>query len=193
MRTKCPFSIEFLPRECEFHRMGVCDCPSLPVVTNRKLWTCDCKLCLGLKRNLFCDCIEDSDSPGILVDEQSDKNQNYIEMHLEVEYEIDTDEDSEAEHQSIKMTLNDSQSVRDRESKHNHFAKFAEHSGAKSRKASQGSSITCAVCLVEPRTILYRPCNHFVACMKCTNQIIGLDGCCPVCRTLISTNELIYT
>uniref|UniRef100_A0A158P5M1 RING-type domain-containing protein n=1 Tax=Tetranychus urticae TaxID=32264 RepID=A0A158P5M1_TETUR len=44
----------------------------------------------------------------------------------------------------------------------------------------------CVVCLVEPRKVLYSPCNHLVTCVACNERLKQKNMLlCPVCRSAI--------
>ena len=48
----------------------------------------------------------------------------------------------------------------------------------------------CAICLTEPRNLVFTPCNHLCACVTCgTNALLTT---CPICRGYISNRLRIY-
>lgn len=45
----------------------------------------------------------------------------------------------------------------------------------------------CCVCLVEPRKILYLPCQHLVTCPDCDHKLVQQNKMdCPLCRSSIT-------
>ena len=50
-------------------------------------------------------------------------------------------------------------------------------------------SLECAVCLDQPRTMLLKPCNHFVVCAGCAGMI---NNICPLCRDKVLSMEKVY-
>ena len=47
----------------------------------------------------------------------------------------------------------------------------------------------CVVCLVNPKTHLIKPCNHFCVCADCIHQLND----CPLCKRPINIHERIYS
>ena len=47
----------------------------------------------------------------------------------------------------------------------------------------------CIVCLVNPKTHLIKPCNHFCVCLDCIRQLNE----CPLCKRPINMSERIYS
>ena len=47
----------------------------------------------------------------------------------------------------------------------------------------------CVVCLVNPKTHLIKPCNHFCVCADCIRQLND----CPLCKRPINVHERIYS
>ena len=47
----------------------------------------------------------------------------------------------------------------------------------------------CVVCLVNPKTHLIKPCNHFCVCADCIRQLND----CPLCKRPINIYERIYS
>ena len=47
----------------------------------------------------------------------------------------------------------------------------------------------CIVCLVNPKTHLIKPCNHFCVCSDCIRQLNE----CPLCKRPINMSERIYS
>lgn len=43
----------------------------------------------------------------------------------------------------------------------------------------------CIICMDNKKNIII-PCNHYVMCQQCANQIIN----CPICRKLYETNDI---
>ena len=45
--------------------------------------------------------------------------------------------------------------------------------------------LACVVCMEQPRSVVLRPCNHFVCCSECSGRL----DCCPSvgCSTPIKT------
>ena len=50
---------------------------------------------------------------------------------------------------------------------------------------------TCQICLGNKRNVVYLPCNHSVACIKCTNTLLAQAQPCPICRQRID-NAVFY-
>ena len=58
--------------------------------------------------------------------------------------------------------------------------------------AKEGSDVgdnACIVCMVNPKTHLIKPCNHFCACLDCIRQLNE----CPLCKRPINMSERIYS
>ena len=81
----------------------------------------------------------------------------------------------------------------------------APASGLKALKAQQDASagalvqvkrekedledrVLCTICMDAPRTVLFGPCNHFLACASCA---AALNDECPNCRAAITTRTSI--
>lgn len=47
----------------------------------------------------------------------------------------------------------------------------------------------CVVCLVNPKTHLIKPCNHFCVCADCIHQLND----CPLCKRPMNIHERIYS
>jgi hypothetical protein len=54
--------------------------------------------------------------------------------------------------------------------------------------ATQEPAPACAVCLENARNTLFQPCNHLVACQRCSRQL----DMCPVCRTEAKSKILVF-
>jgi hypothetical protein len=54
--------------------------------------------------------------------------------------------------------------------------------------ATQEPAPACVVCMENARNTLFQPCNHLVACQRCSRQ---LDAC-PVCRTASKSKILVF-
>ena len=52
-----------------------------------------------------------------------------------------------------------------------------------------GDNNICIVCLVNPKTHLIKPCNHFCVCGECIRQLNE----CPLCKQPINMHERIYS
>jgi hypothetical protein len=52
-----------------------------------------------------------------------------------------------------------------------------------------GENDACIVCLVNPKTHLIKPCNHFCVCGECIRQLNE----CPLCKRPINMHERIYS
>lgn len=52
-----------------------------------------------------------------------------------------------------------------------------------------GENNVCIVCLVNPKTHLIKPCNHFCVCGECIRQLNE----CPLCKRPINMHERIYS
>ena len=52
-----------------------------------------------------------------------------------------------------------------------------------------GDNNICIVCLVNPKTHLIKPCNHFCVCGECIRQLNE----CPLCKRPINMHERIYS
>ena len=52
-----------------------------------------------------------------------------------------------------------------------------------------GDNNACVVCMVNPKTHLIKPCNHFCVCEDC----IRLLNTCPLCQRPINMHERIYS
>jgi hypothetical protein len=48
----------------------------------------------------------------------------------------------------------------------------------------------CAICLTEPRNLVFTPCNHLCACVTCGTNALLMS--CPICRGYISNRLRIY-
>jgi len=49
----------------------------------------------------------------------------------------------------------------------------------------------CVVCLSEPRARVLEPCDHFVTCQQCTDDLLARSGerLCPMCRVPVTGNR----
>ena len=56
-------------------------------------------------------------------------------------------------------------------------------------RSEGGDNNTCIVCLVNPKTHLIKPCNHFCVCGDCIHQLNE----CPLCKRPINMHERIYS
>lgn len=55
---------------------------------------------------------------------------------------------------------------------------------------SPSQNPVCAICLTEPRNLVFIPCNHLCACVTCgTNALLTA---CPICRGYIHNRLRIY-
>lgn len=57
------------------------------------------------------------------------------------------------------------------------------------RAANRGVEDVCSVCMVNPKTQLIKPCNHYCVCLGCVGQLNE----CPICMTHIQNHERIYS
>jgi len=51
-----------------------------------------------------------------------------------------------------------------------------------SSQALQNTTVTCRVCLENPKDTLFQPCRHLACCAQCAEKIT----ICPICRALIA-------
>jgi hypothetical protein len=50
----------------------------------------------------------------------------------------------------------------------------------------------CIICYENPKCFMIRPCNHVCLCEKCSRNVQGLRGKCPMCRNNIQKIERIF-
>ncbi|CAH6421151.1 Hypothetical protein UVM_LOCUS378 [uncultured virus] len=53
------------------------------------------------------------------------------------------------------------------------------------RQAAALKRVSCAVCLVEPATILFQPCRHCILCGLCVRMLDPLAKGCILCRSAV--------
>ena len=47
----------------------------------------------------------------------------------------------------------------------------------------------CQVCFERQRSMRLVPCGHMATCEECTEQIMSINGLCPLCRTAVTKTE----
>ena len=47
----------------------------------------------------------------------------------------------------------------------------------------------CQVCFERQRNMRLVPCGHMATCEECTEQIMSINGLCPLCRTAVIRTE----
>ena len=57
------------------------------------------------------------------------------------------------------------------------------------RVGGDGDNNTCSVCLVNPKTHVIKPCNHYCVCIDCVRELMD----CPICITPIDNYERIFS
>lgn len=62
---------------------------------------------------------------------------------------------------------------------------------AKAALAVGRQTNACLVCLDNPATIFYLPCQHMVTCRECEGRL--RDNRCPLCRAVIEVSYVAYT
>jgi len=60
-----------------------------------------------------------------------------------------------------------------------------------SERISQAHTLLyyCQVCFERQRTMRLVPCGHMATCAECTEQIMNINGMCPLCRTAVIKTE----
>jgi len=46
----------------------------------------------------------------------------------------------------------------------------------------------CTVCLINPKNIMFTPCNHLLCCSECSGKVSS----CPMCRANITDRTTVY-
>ena len=47
----------------------------------------------------------------------------------------------------------------------------------------------CQVCFERQRSMRLVPCGHMATCEECTEQIMSINGLCPLCRAAVTRTE----
>ena len=67
-------------------------------------------------------------------------------------------------------------------------ARSASSSGQQQEEEDLRTRVTCVVCMVNRRSVVLKPCNHFAVCSTCADRLEK----CPICTRDITGKEAIY-
>jgi hypothetical protein len=61
---------------------------------------------------------------------------------------------------------------------------------AESKANDQEDKLNCTICMDNERRVMYRPCNHFIACGQCPATVNATH--CPFCAAAIKESIPLY-
>jgi hypothetical protein len=66
------------------------------------------------------------------------------------------------------------------------------YDGSSARKGCGGVKGVCAVCMIQPCSVVLLPCRHLVLCRGCSGEVEAQGLGCPLCQEVVEKHLVVH-
>jgi E3 ubiquitin-protein ligase BOI-like protein len=71
-------------------------------------------------------------------------------------------------------------------------ARSKRYDGSSARKGCGGVKGVCAVCMIQPCSVVLLPCRHLVLCRGCSGEVEAQGLGCPLCQEVVEKHLVVH-
>jgi hypothetical protein len=71
-------------------------------------------------------------------------------------------------------------------------ARSKRYDGSSARKGCGGVKGVCAVCMMQPCSVILLPCRHLVLCRGCSGAVEAQGLGCPLCQEVVEKHLVVH-